>query len=121
MTTADPPRRTGRPPLPDDVKAARAAEREAKRSAPRMRKGQKCLAYQPLAALAGLVPDVVLAALLCCSTSAVRKLRKRRNLDAPGDGWARDATLVLQVLDAARETPPLSHARNVIGRWVEVR
>jgi hypothetical protein len=121
MTTADPPRRTGRPPLPDDVKAARAAEREAKRSAPRTRNGRLCIAHEPLAALAGRVPDVVLAAVLGCSASAIRKIRKQRDLPAPGDAWAEDGDLVRQVVEAARAKPFAGYALGVIARWVDLR
>ena len=66
MTTTAPPRRTGRPPLSDAERAARLAAK----AGPRTRKGAPVLAAQPLATLAGKVPDAVLAVLMRCSPSA---------------------------------------------------
>ena len=81
MTTADPaaaPRRMGRPPL-DPEERARRAEAKAARPA-------RGVAAHPLAALAGRVPDRLLAAVIGASVTAIRGLRKRANLPAPA--WA---------------------------------
>jgi len=78
MTTADPaaaPRRKGRPPL-DPEERARRAEAKAARPA-------RGVAAHPLAALAGRVPDRLLAAVIGASTTSIRNLRKKAGLPIP--------------------------------------
>jgi len=115
MTDAAPPRRMGRPPLSEEVRAARAAAK----AGPRTHGGAVVLHERPLAALAGRVPDVALAAVMECSPSAIRKLRARAGLDPVGDEWAHDAEVVAQVIEAARAAGPDACA--IVGRWVEVQ
>lgn len=77
-TTADPaaaPRRMGRPPL-DPAERARRAEAKAARPV-------RGVAAHPLAALAGRVPDRLLAAVIGASAASIRNLRKKASLPIP--------------------------------------
>ena len=94
MTTADPaaaPRRMGRPPLDPEERARRAeakaeakAARRAEAKAARRASG---VATHPLAALAGRVPDHLLAVVIGVCDTSIRNLRKRAGLPSPS--WAR--------------------------------
>lgn len=118
MTATAPPRRTGRPPLSDAERAARLAAK----AGPRTRKGHPVLAAQPLAALAGKVPDAVLAVLMRCSPSAARKLRKAAGRPFAGPDWAADPGVRHDVLAAAAALPGEARAAAVavIRQWIEV-
>jgi hypothetical protein len=115
-TTADPaaaPRRMGRPPL-DPAERARRAEAKAARPA-------RGVAAHPLAALAGRVPDRLLAAVIGASPASIRALRKKAGLPIPAwarhfhDVAARDAVLAaldpggLCALQAPAAAPLLRH------------
>ena len=86
--------RRGRPKLSDAERAERAARISAK---PRR---TASTAAHPLAHLVGLVPDALLAAILGCSASGVRKMRKAANLQPIGNAWALDASVANDVLTA---------------------
>ncbi len=108
--------RRGRPKLSDAERAERAARMSAK---PRR---AASTAAHPLAHLVGLVPDALLAAILGCSASGVRKMRKAANLQPIGNAWALDASVANDVLTAiaALSDDRKTAAMALVRRYLDV-
>ena len=106
----------GRPKLSDAERAERAARMSAK---PRRAASN---AAHPLAHLVGLVPDALLAAILGCSASGVRKMRKAANLQPIGNAWALDASVANDVLTAiaALSDDRKTAAMALVRRYLDV-
>ncbi|NBW77143.1 MAG: hypothetical protein EBR34_15315 [Sphingomonadaceae bacterium] len=106
----------GRPKLSDAERAERAARGGTK---PRR---AATTATHALAYLAGKVPDALLAVLLGCSPSAVRKIRKAAGADVVDNAWALDARVANDVLTAiaALSEDRKAAAMALVRRYLEV-
>lgn len=108
----------GRPKLSDAERAERA-ERAARSTKPRR---AATTATHALAYLAGAVPDALLAVLINCSPSAVRKIRKAAGADVVDNAWALDARVANDVLTAiaALGEDRKAAAMALVRRYLEV-